>query len=70
MFIFILIYTHISRRFEYEADKIAVKVVGKEAVIKTLNKLSDLNLIPRKYPRFLGLFETHPSFEDRIKRVR
>jgi Zn-dependent protease with chaperone function len=51
-----------SRRFEYTADRTAVKLTGDaEAQITSLAKLNRMNLMPMEWGRVQGKFLTHPS---------
>jgi len=38
-------------------------------MISALNRIAELNLIPRKYPRFIGWGLPHPSIETRIEKI-
>ena len=38
----------IIRRNEFKADEFAAKICGKEVTIKALNKLAEINLMPKK----------------------
>jgi len=61
--------SYISRKFELQADLMAVKVLRTGApLISALEKLTELNLIPRDNPRMkLGM--SHPSLTERIKKI-
>jgi len=60
----------IQRKFELEADAISAKILGNpEPIISALRRLSELNLIPKKYPRFIGWGLSHPSIEIRIEKI-
>lgn len=61
---------YINRKFELEADFIAVKTIENgKSMISALRKLAELNLIPKKNPVMKwGL--THPSISERIERIR
>jgi len=37
-----LLWRAVNRRFEYEADSIAARIVGRDAMISALRKLSEL----------------------------
>ncbi len=53
------------RKFEKEADLLAIKYIeNPKAMISSLEKLSDLAYVPKKYPRFSK--RTHPDIQDRI----
>jgi Zn-dependent protease with chaperone function len=65
-----IIATPIQRRFELEADALSAKILGTpEPMISALQRISELNLIPRKYPRFIEWGLPHPSIETRIKKI-
>jgi STE24 endopeptidase len=59
----------ISRRFEKDADLLALKVTGaKEAFISLMEKLAAQNLADRNpHPIIKFFFFTHPSIDERIK---
>ena len=59
----------ISRRFEKEADLLALKVTGsKEAFISLMEKLAAQNLADRNpHPIIKFFFFTHPPIDERIK---
>jgi STE24 endopeptidase len=59
---------YISRRFERDADREALKVTGlKEAFIRTFEKLASQNLADRSpHPFIKFLFFDHPTIEERI----
>jgi STE24 endopeptidase len=65
-----IIVTPIQRKFELEADALSAKILGTpEPIISALYRIGELNLIPRKYPRFIGWGLPHPSIETRIKKI-
>ncbi|MDD5477900.1 MAG: M48 family metallopeptidase [Candidatus Omnitrophica bacterium] len=59
----------VSRRFEKEADNLALKVTGaKEAFISLMEKLANQNLADRNpHPLIKFFFFTHPPIDERIK---
>ena len=59
---------YISRRFEKNADLMALKATGlKEAFISMMEKLSSQNLADRNPPRLIkAYFFDHPSVDERI----
>ena len=60
----------IQRKFELEADALSAEILGApEQMISALNRIAELNLIPRKYPRFIGWGLPHPSIETRIEKI-
>jgi len=60
----------IQRKFELEADALSAEILGApEPMISALNRIAELNLIPRKYPRFIGWGLPHPSIETRIEKI-
>ncbi len=58
----------IRRRFETQADIFAAKYVSAEYLISALNKLSDLNFMPKKISKAWGF--DHPSISKRIKDLK
>jgi STE24 endopeptidase len=61
----------LRRRFELEADALAADVLGSpETMISALQKISELNLIPKRYPLIIGWGLSHPSLEIRIRKLR
>jgi STE24 endopeptidase len=61
----------LRRRFELEADALAVEILGSsETMISALQKISELNLIPKKYPPIIGWGLPHPSLAIRIRKLR
>lgn len=61
----------LRRRFELEADALAAEILGSpETIISALQKISELNLIPKKYPPIIGWGLPHPSLEIRIRKLR
>ncbi|ADT84792.1 M48 family metallopeptidase [Thermococcus barophilus] len=66
---FVVIQGKISLRNEFKADEFAAKVIGKETVIKTLEKLAEVNLTPKKTGKWFGFLSFHPSIEERIRHL-
>ena len=60
---------YLSRKFEKDADLLALKVTGaKEAFISLMEKLAAQNLADRNpHPIIKFFFFTHPSIDERIK---
>ncbi len=60
---------YISRRFEKDADLLALKVTGaKEAFISLMEKLAEQNLADRSpHPIIKFFFFSHPPIDERIK---
>jgi STE24 endopeptidase len=55
----------LQRKFEFEADEIAVRTIGNgEPLVRALQKLVDLNLMPAETKS-----GTHPSLEKRVQRI-
>lgn len=66
-----VIVTPLRRKFELQADALAAKVLGNtEPLITALQRISELNLIPTKYPRVIEWGLPHPSIETRIKKLK
>ncbi len=65
---FVLLFRYLSRQFEHQADLYAVQVTkDPEAFISALSKLSQVNRTPRLIRRWLEIFHTHPSIEQRCR---
>jgi STE24 endopeptidase len=62
----------ISRRFEKDADRLALKVTGaKEAFISLMEKLAEQNLADRSpHPWIKFFFFDHPSIDERIETAK
>lgn len=62
----------LSRKFEFQADRMAVTVTGlKNAFISTMDKLSSQNLSDRNpHPLIKFFFFDHPPIDERIKMAR
>jgi STE24 endopeptidase len=62
----------ISRKYEYEADKYAIKATGKpDDFIRTLEKLNEQNLGDKEpHPFVEWFFYSHPSIKKRIKAIK
>jgi len=60
---------YVSRRYEKQADRLALKVTGdKEAFVSLMEKLSAQNLSDRNpHPLIKFFFFTHPPTDERIK---
>jgi len=60
---------YFSRRFEKDADRLALKVTGaKAAFISLMDKLAEQNLADRNpHPIIKFFFFTHPPIDERIK---
>lgn len=67
---FLLVQRKVSLRNEFKADEFAAKVVGKETVIRTLEKLARVNLTPKKTGKWFSFLSLHPSIEERIGHLR
>ncbi len=60
----------LNRKFEYEADLIAAKIVGKDAMISALKKLKELGSLKEYTSKFYEILSDNPSIENRIKRLQ
>ena len=60
---------YVSRRFEKDADLLALKVTGaKEAFVSLMEKLAAQNLADRNpHPLVKFFFFNHPPIDERIK---
>jgi len=69
LFLLPVVLSFILRRFEREADLLAVaNLENKEWMITALEKLSDINSIPKNLSRFAA--GTHPSIYKRIEYIK
>ena len=62
----------LSKKFETQADKLAIKTTGqKSAFISTMDKLASQNLADRNpHPFIKFFFFDHPAIDDRIRLAR
>lgn len=61
----------VMRRLEYRADAVAAEYTSVEAVVGLLTALDDATGVEQaSVPRLLGLFSTHPSYAQRVERLR
>ncbi len=60
----------IALRNEFKADEYAARVVGRKAVIEALEKLAEINRVPRRTGIWFNILTSHPSIEERIKQIR
>jgi len=68
---FVVLFGLLSRRFERQADRYAVELTGNSrAFISAMRKLARVNYQPRRWTRFHGLVQTHPSFDQRIEAIK
>ncbi|WP_297436608.1 M48 family metallopeptidase [Thermococcus sp.] len=67
---FVIIQGRISLRNEFKADEFAAEVVGKKTVIRTLEKLAEVNLTPKRTGKWFNLLNYHPSIEERVRHLR
>lgn len=66
----LLVLNSVSRRFEYAADRAAVKFTGDgESAIRALTALYHYTGVPQRRGRFEEFFQTHPSCEKRIDAI-
>ena len=65
---FLIIFTAIARKSEYQADKFASAIVGKEVFASSLESLQQIiSPAPSKIPSWML---THPEIQDRIDSVK
>lgn len=64
-----IIEAKIALRNEFKADEFAAKIVGKEATIRALEKLAELNLTPKRTGKWFNILSFHPSIEERIRHL-
>lgn len=72
LFPFQMIFTRLSRRFEYAADAFAVNLTQKpEALVEALEILHTVNLsAPVVHPAYSAYHYSHPDLPERIKAIR
>jgi len=56
-------------RCEFEADEFAAELVGADAMIRALRKISEHEEIPVKTPKWFNVLHSHPSIWERIERL-
>ncbi len=65
---FVFIFRFLSRRFELQSDLYATDSTDNPDAFKSsLIKLSEVNYMPERVPRFFEMFRTHPSVYRRIE---
>lgn len=70
LILFLRVESKISRNYELEADRLAVGLVGKDLYIKAIEKIHEMNMIPREFKSKDAKTQTHPSLEARIKAIQ
>ena len=72
LFPFQMLFTRLSRRFEYAADAFAVQLTQKpEALVEALEILHTVNLsAPVVHPAYSAYHYSHPDLPERIKAIR
>jgi Zn-dependent protease with chaperone function len=70
LILFLRVESKISRNYELEADRLAVELVGKDLYIKAIEKIHEINMIPREFKPKEAKTQTHPSLEARIKAIQ
>ncbi|MGA8367271.1 MAG: M48 family metallopeptidase [Candidatus Acidiferrales bacterium] len=66
----VMAFYFLSRRFEYAADREAVKFTGDpETAIRALLSLYQVSAVPIRCNRFLELFQTHPALGRRARAI-
>lgn len=60
----------LSQRHEYQADDYAAEATSPASMARALDQLASLNYIRRDTGTLYNLSAKHPSFEDRIDRLR
>ncbi|AEC52632.1 putative protein caax prenyl protease 1 related protein [Pyrococcus sp. NA2] len=63
-------YMRMTFQHEFEADEFAANLVGAEAMIRALEKISEREKIPRRTPKWFNILHRHPSIEERIDRLK
>jgi STE24 endopeptidase len=67
--IIFIISNFISRQIEYQADRYAATLVGKELVVSTLNKIKINNSLVNQHPIYAFFHNTHPVIQNRIMKL-
>lgn len=57
-------------RLERRADDFAVSIVGADATINALEKIAQVNMVPRRTGRVWNILTRHPSVEERVDRIK
>jgi STE24 endopeptidase len=60
----------VNRKFEYEADLIAARIVGRDVMISALKKMNKLSNSKEHSSKFSEILSDHPSIENRIKKLQ
>ncbi len=62
--------SYLSRKFEFEADKYAVKLSSSEIFIKALKKLGKQNLsVLKPHPLYKKFYYSHPTISEREEEI-
>jgi len=70
MSLFEFVFNSISRKFEYEADRISAELTSKQSIINALKRLAKANLsFPYAHPLFVLYKYSHPTIIERIEAV-
>ena len=56
-------------KHEFEADEFAAKLVGADAMIRALKKISEHGEIPEETPKLFNVINAHPSIRERVERL-
>lgn len=60
----------LNRKFEYEADLIAARIVGKDTMISVLKKINELSRPKEHASKLTEFLSDHPLIEKRIRRLQ
>ena len=60
----------VNRKFEYEADLIAARIVGRDIMISALKKMNKLSNSKEPSSKFSEILSDHPLIENRIKKLQ
>jgi len=70
MSLFEFVFNSISRKFEFEADRISAELTSKQSIINALKRLAKANLsFPYAHPLFVLYKYSHPTIIERIKAI-
>lgn len=69
--IFVISFRRMSQKFEAAADETAASLTGDpEHLVGALEKIYDLNMVPRRFDKRGSERETHPSLERRVAALK
>ena len=69
LIITLLVTLWIRRKFEFEADAVAVWLGYGEELLSALKKIYKMNSMPKRKPSLLKMFSSHGDLEERMRRL-